>query len=81
MNEPSIENNIDHGIEWKISQTRCSGYREAITARIESIKRQDKEACTGVICNRKSYELVLFYSRTMLTKWNHYKFEVRVDNK
>ena len=34
----------------------------------------------GVI-RKKLYELVFFYSRTMLTKWNHGKFEVRVDNK
>ena len=46
-------------MEWKILQTRCLGYREAITTRIGFIKRQYKEACTGVIC-KKSYELVHF---------------------
>ena len=34
-----------------------TGYRKAILTRIRSIKRQDKEACTGVI-RKKLYELV-----------------------
>ena len=54
-------------MEWKISQTCCSGYRKAITTRVGSIKRQDKEACTGVIC-KKSYELLKFYGRTKYSK-------------
>ena len=36
------------------------------------------EACTGVI-RKKLYELVLFYSRTMSTKWNHDNFEVGME--
>jgi len=55
-------------MEWKISQTRCSGYRKAITTRVGSIiKQQDNEACTGVIY-KKSYELLKFYGRTKYSK-------------
>ena len=52
---------FDHGMEWKISQVWCSGYREAIITRIQSIKQKDKESCTGVI-RKKLYELDHFLS-------------------
>ena len=67
-------------MEWKISQTRSSGYREGIITRIGSVEQGYYKAYTGVI-RKKLYEFVNFYSRTMLTKWNHDKLEVRVDNK
>ena len=41
---------------------------------------ESNKACTGLI-RKKLYELVRFYSRTMFTKWNHDKFEVRMNNK
>ena len=53
------ENNIDNGMEWKISQTRCSGYRKEIITQIGSVERGYAKACTGVI-RKNSYELVHF---------------------
>ena len=56
---PSIKNNIDNGIEWKISQTLCSVSREAIVTRIGPVEQGCYEAYTGVICKRL-FELVHF---------------------
>ena len=39
----------DHGMEWKISQARFSGYSEAITTKKETLYRGDTDACTGEI--------------------------------
>ena len=44
-------------MEWKISQTRFSGYRKAIITRVGSVEGGYYKACTGVI-RKKSYELV-----------------------
>ena len=41
------------------SETRFSGYREAIITRIRSVEGEYYKACTGVI-RKKSYELVQF---------------------
>ena len=43
----------------EISETRCSGYREAITTWIGSVEQEYYKACTGIICE-KLYGLVQF---------------------
>ena len=43
----------------EISETRCSGYREAMTTWIGSVEQEYYKACTGIICE-KLYGLVQF---------------------
>ena len=52
------ENNIDNGMEWKILQACCSGYREAIITQIEPVERGYYKACMALI-RKKFHKLVI----------------------
>ena len=78
MNDRRTKIIFDDGMEWKISQTRFSGYRKGIITQIGSVEGGNYKACTGVIC-KKFYRLVHFLQSYDIFPINLDKGEVWMD--
>ena len=77
----STNNNIIYhgGMEWKIPKIRCSSYSEAITTKVGSIERQDKEAYTVAIYKELHWNFLLFNMIRCTESRIFYPFRIRFD--